>query len=113
MHVKEDYAVIVIDNSDLAKPASRKLEALSEIRDGSTGKITQGYLRSLSENFNGKCVRTLDRSFDADDYFRYLLKRGCINFRDKSGKTKNLSCIPVRLCEFPAKELTLVAAKPV
>ena len=26
-HVKEDYAVIVIDNSDIAKPASRKLEA--------------------------------------------------------------------------------------
>ena len=43
-HVKEDYAVIVIDNSDIAKPAGRKLEALSEIRDGSTGEITQGYL---------------------------------------------------------------------
>lgn len=27
-HVKEDYAVIIIDNSDIAKPASRKLEAL-------------------------------------------------------------------------------------
>lgn len=27
-HVKEDYAVIVIDNSDIAKPASRKLEGL-------------------------------------------------------------------------------------
>ncbi len=38
---KEDYAVIVIDNSDIAKPASRKLEALSEIRDGNTGEITQ------------------------------------------------------------------------
>ena len=36
--------MIVIDNSDIAKPASRKLEALSEIRDGSTGEITQGYL---------------------------------------------------------------------
>jgi len=43
-HVKEDYAVIVIDNSDIAKPKSRKMEALSEIRDGSTGKITKGYL---------------------------------------------------------------------
>lgn len=43
-YVKEDYAVIVIDNSDIAKPASRKREALSEIRDGSTGEITQGYL---------------------------------------------------------------------
>ena len=43
-HVKEDYAVIIIDNSDIAKPTSRKLEALSEIRDGSTVEITQGYL---------------------------------------------------------------------
>ena len=43
-HVKDDYAVIIIDNSDIAKPASKKMEALSEIRDGSTGEITQGYL---------------------------------------------------------------------
>ena len=43
-HVKEDYAVIVIDNSDIAKPASRKLEALAEIREESTGEITRGYL---------------------------------------------------------------------
>lgn len=183
-HVKEDYAVIVIDNSDIAKPESRKLEALSEIRDGSTGEITQGYLtieaavlsetgkmplpvyekvfssaeegfisetyenlcclRSLSENFSPKCVRTLDRGSDANDYYRYFLKRGerfvirakknrnviyngktCnimdaaskykgryrMDFKDKNGKAINckMSCIPVRLCEFPAKELTLVA----
>ena len=43
-HVKDDYAVIIIDNSDIARPASRKLEALSDIRDGSTGEITKGYL---------------------------------------------------------------------
>ena len=42
--VKDDYAVIIIDNSDIVKPASTKPEALSEIRDGSTGEITQGYL---------------------------------------------------------------------
>lgn len=115
-HVKEDYAVLIIDNSDIAKPASKKLEALSEIRDGSTGEITQGYLtieaavlsekgkmplpvyekvfsatengfisethenlcclQSLSENFSSRCVRTLDRGFDANDYYRYFLKRG-------------------------------------
>ena len=182
--IKEDYAVIVIDNSDIAKPASRKMEALSEIRDGSTGEITQGYLtieaavlseagkmplpvyekvfsaaesgfvsetyenlcclESLSENFSKKCVRTLDRGFDGNDYYRYFLKRGerfvirekknrkviyngktcnimdvanlykgnyCMDFKDKSGKTVNckMSCIPVKLCEFPTKELTLVA----
>ena len=42
--VKDDYAVTIIDNSDIAKPAGTKLEALSEIRSGSTGEITQGYL---------------------------------------------------------------------
>jgi len=183
-HIKEEYAVIIIDNSDIAKPASRKLEALSGIRDGSSGEITQGYLtieaavlsesgkmplpvyervfsaaesgfvsetyenlcclESLSENFSRKCVRTLDRGFDANEYYRYFLKHSecfvirakknrnviyngktcnimeaagrykgnyCMNFRDKNGRAVNckMSCIPVRLCEFPAKELTLVA----
>lgn len=115
-HVKEDYAIIVIDNSDIAKPASRKLEVLSDIRDGSTGEITQEYLtieaavlsetgkmplpiyekvfsaaeegfisetyenlcflEALSENFSPKCVFTLDWGFDANDYYRYFLKRG-------------------------------------
>lgn len=34
-----------------------------------------------------------------------------MNFKDKNRKTVNckMSCIPVKLCEFPAKELTLVA----
>ncbi|MCM1425423.1 MAG: transposase [Eubacterium sp.] len=183
-HVKDDYAVIVIDNSDIAKPKSRKLEALSEIRDGSTGEITQGYLtieaavlsetgkmplpvyekvfsaaeegfisethenlcclESLSGNFSRQCVRTLDRGFDANEYYRYFLKRKerfvirakknrnviyngktCgimdaalkykgnyrMDFKDKDGNILNckISCIPVKLCEFPEKELTLVA----
>lgn len=183
-HIKEDYSVIVIDNSDIAKPASRKLEALSEIRDGSTGEITQGYLtieaavlsetgkmplpvyekvfsaaeegfisetyenlcclKSLSENFSPKCVRTLDRGFDAYGYYRYFLKRNerfvirakknrnviyngktsnimdvalkykenyRMDFKDKSGKTINckMNCIPVKLCEFPTKELKSIS----
>lgn len=180
--VKDDYAVIIIDNSDIAKPASRKLEALSEIRDGSTGEITQGYLtieaavlsekgkmplpvyekvfsaaekgfisethenlcclQSLTENFSSGCVRTLDRGFDANEYYRYFLKHGerfvirakknrnviydgqtCnimetalrykgayrMDFKDKKGRTIQckMSCIPVRLCEFPSRELVL------
>lgn len=34
-----------------------------------------------------------------------------MNFKDKNGRAVNckMSCIPVRLCEFPARELTLVA----
>ncbi len=115
-HTPEDCAVIAIDNSVIANPASRKLEALFQIRDGSTGEITQGYLTievavlsesgkmplpvykkvfsaaeegfvcetyenlcfllSLSENFSPKCVRTLDRGFDTNDYNRYFLIRG-------------------------------------
>lgn len=127
-HIKEDYAVIVIDNSDIAKPASKKLAAFSEIRDGSTGKITQGYLtiesavlsesakmplpaygkvfpaaeerfvsethenlcclQSLSENFSPKCVRTLDRGFDANSYYRYFLKRReCFVIRAKKNRS--------------------------
>lgn len=31
-------------------------------------------LESLSENFTPKCVRTLNRGFDANDYYRYFLK---------------------------------------
>lgn len=42
--MKEDYAVIIIDRSDIAKPFSRKMEALSEIRGGSADKIMKGYL---------------------------------------------------------------------
>lgn len=129
-HIKDDYAVIVIDNSDIAKPASRKLEALSEIRDGSTGEITQGYLtieaavlsesgkmplpvyekvfsaaengfvsethenlcclKSLSENFSRKCIRTLDRGFDANDYYRYFLKRS-ERFVIRAKKNRNVN----------------------
>lgn len=33
-------------------------------------------LESLSENFTSKCVRTLERGFDANDYYRYFLKHG-------------------------------------
>lgn len=129
-HIKDDYAVIVIDNSDIAKPASRKLEALSEIRDESTGEITQGYLtieaavlsesgkmplpvyekvfsaaengfvsethenlcclKSLSENFSRKCIRTLDRGFDANDYYRYFLKRS-ERFVIRAKKNRNVN----------------------
>ena len=38
-----DQSVIVIDGSDITKPASTKLEALCQVRDGSTGEIGIGY----------------------------------------------------------------------
>jgi len=113
-NIKDDYSVIIIDNSDIAKPCSKKLEALTDVRDGSTGEIVKGYqtieaavltsngkmplpvyenvfsaaekgfisetyeniqcLKSLSEHFGNKCIRTLDRGFDANEYFRYFIK---------------------------------------
>ena len=113
--INEKNCVIVIDNSDITKPYSKKMEALSDVRDGSTGEIKKGYLtieaavlskgnkmplpvyekvfsvsekgflsetdenlkclHYLSANFKKTCIRTLDRGFDAKDYYRYFLKR--------------------------------------
>ena len=39
----DDSSVIVIDGSDITKSASKKLEGLCEVRDGSTGEIGIGY----------------------------------------------------------------------
>lgn len=110
----EKNSVIVIDNSDITKPCSPQMEAISDVRDGSTGEIRKGYftieaailskdkkmpisvyekvfstaesgfvsmthenincLKSLSEHFSKSCVRTLDRGFDANEYYKYFLK---------------------------------------
>jgi hypothetical protein len=182
-HINEEQAVIVIDNSDITKPCSPKMEAISDVHDGSTGEIRKGYftveaavlsqdkkmpmpvyekvfssaedgfvsmthenlccLKSLSAHFEKNCVRTLDRGFDANDYYRYFLKhdekfvirakknRNVIyrkktqnimdvaklykgnyrmDFMDKHGRKTEckISCIPVKLCEFPDKDLVLV-----
>ena len=181
--IDEDNAVIVIDNSDITKPCSPKMEAISDVRDGSTGEIKKGYctieaavlsegkkmplpvyekvfsaeegfisethenlccLQSLSARFSKTCVRTLDRGFDGNEYYKYFLKnhesfvirakknRNVIyngktqnimdvankykgnyrmDFMDRHGKKIEckISYIPVRLCEFPARDLVLVA----
>ena len=113
--INEKSSVIIIDNSDITKQYSKKMEALSDVRDGSTGEIKKGYLtieaavllngskmplpvyekvfsaaekgflsetdenlkclHSLSGNFRKTSVRTLDRGFDAKDYYRYFLER--------------------------------------
>lgn len=41
--VLNERAIIVIDDSDIAKPCSSKLEGLCKVKDGSTGEITDGY----------------------------------------------------------------------
>ena len=38
-----DRSILIIDDSDIAKPKSKVLESMCEIRDGSTEEITQGY----------------------------------------------------------------------
>jgi hypothetical protein len=181
--IDEEQSVIVIDNSDITKPCSPKMEAISDVHDGSTGEIRKGYftveaavlsknkkmpmsvyekvfssaedgfvsmthenlccLKSLSAHFGKNCVRTLDRGFDANDYYRYFLKheekfvirakknRNVIyknqtqnimdvaniykgnyrmDFMNNHGKKIDckISYIPVKLCEFPNKDLVLV-----
>ncbi|WP_432650562.1 hypothetical protein [Huintestinicola sp.] len=39
----DEKSVLIIDGSDITKPASKELEGLCEIRDGSTGEIGIGY----------------------------------------------------------------------
>lgn len=101
-------------------------------------------LKELSEHFSKTCVRTLDRGFDGNEYYKYFLgndekfviraknNRNVIyhgrtqnimevaecykgnyrmDFMDRHGKKAEckVSFIPVSLCEFPTKELVLVA----
>lgn len=113
-HIKENYAVVAIDNSEFAKRFSKKMEELSKIRDGSTKQITKGYptieavvlakenkmplpiyekvfsyteekfasqthenlkcLKVLSNTLSSNCIRTLDRGFDANEYYNYFLE---------------------------------------
>src|SRR5690625_5106378 len=42
-HFKEKDNLIIVDNSEIVKPYSNKLEALGKVRDGSTGRIEKGY----------------------------------------------------------------------
>jgi hypothetical protein len=39
----DEDTVLIIDDSDISKPCSNKLEGLCRVKDGSTGKITDGY----------------------------------------------------------------------
>ena len=38
-----DRSILVVDDGDIIKPCSTKMEALCEVRDGSTGKNGIGY----------------------------------------------------------------------
>lgn len=41
--LKNNDNLVIVDNSEIIKPHSNKLEALGQVRDGSTGKIEKGY----------------------------------------------------------------------
>ena len=42
-HINENDNLVIVDNSEIIKPYSHKLEALGYVRDGSTDKIEKGY----------------------------------------------------------------------
>lgn len=46
-YFKEKDHLIIVDNSEIVKPHSKKLEALCKVRDGSTGKIEKGYWTTI------------------------------------------------------------------
>ena len=39
----DDSTILIIDDSDISKPCSSKLEGLCRVHDGSTGEIADGY----------------------------------------------------------------------
>src|SRR5690625_1028410 len=41
--LREEDNLILVDNSEIVKPAANKMEALCRVRDGSTGKFEDGY----------------------------------------------------------------------
>lgn len=41
--LQEEDNLILVDNSEIVKPTASKMEALGQVRDGSTGKIGKGY----------------------------------------------------------------------
>lgn len=109
----DNETIFCIDLSDIVKPNSKVLENLGKVKDGSTGKIEDGYnifeiaaltpkhkmplsvyskifsnkedgfisentevfegLKYLSKTFGKKGIRTLDRGFDDNKFFKYFI----------------------------------------
>lgn len=104
--INEENAVIIIDNSDITKPCSPKMEAISDVHDGSTGEIRKGYftVETAVLSQNEKMQNIMDVAGNYKGNYR-------MDFKDKHGKKIEckISYIPVQLCEFPNKTLVLVA----
>ena len=103
--INEENAVIIIDNSDITKPCSPKMEAISDVHDGSTGEIRKGYFTVeaavLSQN-KKMPLPVYEKVFSAAE------KRG-YQCNTRESTMLEISYIPVQLCEFPNKTLVLVA----
>jgi len=97
---------VIIDNSDITKPCSPKMEAISDVHDGSTGEIRKGYftVETAVLSQNEKMQNIMDVAGNYKGNYR-------MDFKDKHGKKIEckISYIPVQLCEFPNKTLVLVA----
>ena len=110
-----DKSILILDDSDITKPCSKKLEGLCAVRDGSTGEIGIGYhvvgasvlapgtkqplgvytriyssrekdfvsadeetlnaLGFLSKHFKRNNIRALDRGYDTNAYYEYLIDK--------------------------------------
>jgi hypothetical protein len=50
----DENTVLILDDSDIAKSCSSKLEGLCKVRDGSTGEITDGYWYAGASALSGQ-----------------------------------------------------------
>ena len=73
---------LTIEAAVLSEPGKMPLPVYEKVFSAAeNGFISETYknlccIKSLFENFTPRCVRTLDRGFDANDYYHYFLKRG-------------------------------------
>ena len=84
--INEKSSAIVIDNSDITKPCSKKMEALSNVRDGNTGEIKKvaGIIKTnarfgdkyVSDKYNAIIVAVKDA-----EIFGHALKSNAVRIR--------------------------------
>lgn len=91
----DDKSVLIIDGSDITKPASTKLEDLCEVRDGSTGEIGIGYHtigaavlsdRKLPYGVYSRIYSSREKNFISEDNETL----NCFNFLSKHFSKSNI-----------------------
>lgn len=113
-HQINDKTILIVDGSDITKTYTTKMEGISKVRDGSTGKYKLGYhtlgitaltperkmpipvytkvytpeekdfvseddevlkgLKFIGKYFKKKNIRTFDRGYDNNTYYKYLIR---------------------------------------